>query len=45
VGETKRPKQKNRTTTLFSENFFQKFAFAKTLLTTQGISFSGRAFI
>jgi hypothetical protein len=42
-----RPKQKDRTTTLFSENFFQNWtiAFAKTLLTTKGRTFSGGAFI
>jgi hypothetical protein len=34
-GEINRPKQKERTTTLFSENFF-KIAFAKTLLTAKG---------
>jgi hypothetical protein len=40
-------KQKDRTTTLFSENFcfLQKFAFAKTLLTAKGRTFSRRAFI
>jgi hypothetical protein len=41
-GEKKnRPKQKDRITTLFSKNFLQKFAFAKTLLTAKGRTFSG----
>jgi hypothetical protein len=44
-GEINRPKQKDRTTTLFSENFFTKNAFAKTLLTAKGRTFSGEAFI
>jgi hypothetical protein len=44
-GEINKPKQKDRTTTLFSENFLQKFAFAITLLTTKGRTFSGGAFI
>jgi hypothetical protein len=40
-GEINRPKQKDRNTTLFSENFFQigTIAFAKTLLTTKGRTF------
>jgi hypothetical protein len=40
-GEINRPKQKDRTTTLFSENFLQNIAFAKTLLTTNGRTFLG----
>jgi hypothetical protein len=40
-GEINRPKQKDRTTTLFSENFLQKIAFAKTLLTAKGRTSSG----
>jgi hypothetical protein len=36
-GEINRPKQNDRTTTLFSENFF--IAFAKTRLTTKGRTF------
>jgi hypothetical protein len=47
-GEINRPKQKDRTTTQFSENlFFQNgtIAFAKTLLTAKGRTFSGGAFI
>jgi hypothetical protein len=44
-GEINRPKQKYRTTTLFSENFLQKLAFAKTLLTAKRRTFSGGAFI
>jgi hypothetical protein len=38
------PKQKDRTTNLFSKNFL-KIAFAKTLLTAKGRTFSGGAFI
>jgi hypothetical protein len=38
-GEINRPKQKDRTTTLFSKNFLQKIAFAKTLLTAKGGTF------
>jgi hypothetical protein len=34
------PKQKDRTTTLFSKNFL-KIAFAKNLLTAKGRTFSG----
>jgi hypothetical protein len=44
-GEINRPKQKDRTTTLFSENFLQKLAIAKTLLTDKGRTFSEEAFI
>jgi hypothetical protein len=44
-GEINRPKKKDHTTTLFSENFLQKIAFAKTLLTTKGRTSSGGAFI
>jgi hypothetical protein len=44
-GEINRPKQKDRTTTLFSENFLQKFEFAKTLLTAKGRTFLGGDFI
>jgi hypothetical protein len=46
-GKINRPKQKDHTTTLFYENFFQieTIAFAKTLLTTKGRTFSGGAFI
>jgi hypothetical protein len=44
-GEINRPKQKDRTTTLFSENFLQNIAFAKTLLTANGRTFLGGAFI
>jgi hypothetical protein len=44
-GEINRPKQKDRTTTLFSEKLFvfqtETIAFAKTLLTTKGRTFSG----
>jgi hypothetical protein len=45
-GEINRPKQKDRTTTLFSENFFQigTVKFAKTLLTTKGRTFLGGSF-
>jgi hypothetical protein len=46
--EINRPKQKDRTTTLFSKIFFFQIgiiAFAKTLLTFKGRTFSGRAFI
>ena len=39
------PKQKDCTTTLFSENFLQKFEFAKTLLTAKGRTFLGGDFI
>jgi hypothetical protein len=34
--EINRPKQKDRTTTLFSENFLQKLHLQKTLLTPVG---------
>jgi hypothetical protein len=47
-GEINRPKQKDRTTTLFSENFFFQIgtiAFVKTLLTVKGRTFLGGAFI
>jgi hypothetical protein len=44
-GEINRPKQKDRTNTLFSKNFLQKKSFAKTLLTAKGRTFSGGAFI
>jgi hypothetical protein len=46
-GEINRPKQKDCTTTLFSENFFkiETITFAKTLLTTKWRIFSGEAFI
>jgi hypothetical protein len=40
-GEINRPKQKDRTTTLFSKNLLQQFAFAKTLSTAKGITFLG----
>jgi hypothetical protein len=40
-GEIYKPKQKDRTTTLFSKNFFLNFAFAKTLFTAKGRTFSG----
>jgi hypothetical protein len=43
--EINKPKPKDRTTTLFSENFLQKIAFAITLLTIKGRTFSGGAFI
>ena len=45
-GEINKPKQKDCTTTLFSENFcfLQKFAFAKTLLPAKGRTFSGGSF-
>jgi hypothetical protein len=44
-GEINRPKQKDRTTALFFENFLQNFACAKTLLIAKGRTFLGRAFI
>jgi hypothetical protein len=46
-GEINRPKQKDRTTTLFFENFFQigTIVFAKTLLTTKGRNLLGGASI
>jgi hypothetical protein len=43
-GEINRPKQKDRTTTLFSETFF-KIAISKTLLTAKGRTFLGGSFI
>jgi hypothetical protein len=42
------PKQKDRTTTLFSKNFFKKgrnYLNCKTLLTAKGRTSSGGAFI
>jgi hypothetical protein len=47
-GEINRPKQKDRTTTLFSENLFfqiRTIAFAKTILTAKGRTLLGGAFI
>jgi hypothetical protein len=44
-GGINKPKQKDCTTTVFSENFFQKISFSKTLLTAKGRTFLGGAFI
>jgi uncharacterized membrane protein len=48
MGEINRPKQKDRITTLFSENVFfwiGTIAFAKTLLTAKGRTLSEGYFI